>query len=584
MHWVGPGIARVVLEDSAGRYPADTGAATRVVPPPLALFGDTVRIGMRQRHGDSVGSDRPPYVPLRMHLASSHPTVARVSPDSVVIPQGSHPFTAAASVTAGDSAGTAVVTATADGWTAATSVVVVDTPRVRLLPLFDAGVLRYAGDAPGQVVVTTGGARPAEDVTFTIASSDPTVLGVDSGSLTIRAGDTASAPAAVTFVGPGTAVLTASDPRTASYRYAPDTGPAVVVVERRLAFEAALVTLAPGQARDLGILAEGALAADLTVTVTHTSPAVAALSGSAAVVAAASGRGTVRVSALAAGIDTIVVSAAAWRPDTVILLVGSGGVVLVGAGDIADCNAAGDEATALLLDSIPGTVFTAGDNVYPNGTVGQFATCYDPTWGRHRARTRPSPGNHDYNTSGAAPYYAYFGDAAGPAGRGYYSYDLGAWHIVSLNSNVAMTAGSAQELWLRADLAATTARCTLAYWHHPRFSSGSHGSSTAPLPLWQALYDAGAEVVLVGHDHNYQRFAPQTPAGVRDDAWGIREFVVGTGGRDLYQFTTPIANTEAFSTDTHGVLKLTLYADWYAWEFIPVAGGTYRDAGVGSCH
>jgi hypothetical protein len=242
------------------------------------------------------------------------------------------------------------------------------------------------------------------------------------------------------------------------------------------------------------------------------------------------------------------------------------------------------EATALLLDSIAGTVFTAGDNVYPNGTASQFATCYDPTWGRHRARTRPSPGNHDYNTSGAAPYYAYFGDAAGPAGRGYYSYDLGAWHIVSLNSNVAMTVGSAQEQWLRADLAASTARCTIAYWHHPRFSSGSHGSSTAPLPLWQALYDAGADVVLVGHDHNYQRFAPQTPTGVRDDARGIREFVVGTGGRGLYQFTTPIANTEAFSTDTHGVLKLTLYADWYAWEFIPVAGGTFRDSGVVTCH
>jgi len=231
-----------------------------------------------------------------------------------------------------------------------------------------------------------------------------------------------------------------------------------------------------------------------------------------------------------------------------------------------------------------GTVFTAGDNAYPDGTAAEFAACYEPTWGRHKARTRPAPGNHDYHTSGASAYYAYFGAAAGPPGRGYYSYDLGAWHIVSLNSAVRMRARSDQEQWLRADLAASKATCTLAYWHRPRFSSGSHGSSAASAPLWQALYDAGAEVVLVGHDHNYQRFAPQTAAGDRDDARGIRQFVVGTGGGSHYAFPTPIANTEAFNTDSYGVLKFTLYADLYVWEFIPVAGGTFRDAGVGTCH
>jgi len=261
-----------------------------------------------------------------------------------------------------------------------------------------------------------------------------------------------------------------------------------------------------------------------------------------------------------------------------------GSVVLVGAGDIANCSSSGDEATALLLDNIAGTVFTAGDNAYSNGSATDYSQCYDPTWGRQKARTRPAPGNHEYNTSGAAPYYAYFGANAGPAGLGYYSYDLGGWHLISLNSNIAMSAGSAQEQWLRADLAANTQQCVLAYWHHPRFSSGSHGSSTAPQPLWQALYDYNADLVISGHDHNYQRFAPQTPTGAADPARGIREFVVGTGGTSHYTFGTPIANTEAYNTDTYGVLKLTLSATGYSWEFIPVAGATYRDSGSGSCH
>ena len=258
-------------------------------------------------------------------------------------------------------------------------------------------------------------------------------------------------------------------------------------------------------------------------------------------------------------------------------------VVLVGAGDIAN-GGSGAEATARLLDNIPGTVFTAGDNAYPDGSDADYSTNYDPTWGRHRVRTRPSPGNHEYHTPGATGYYNYFGTNAGPAGRGYYSYDLGDWHIISLNSEVSMSAGSAQEQWLRSDLTANTKDCILAYWHRPRFSSGTHGSSTDTQPLWQALYEAGAEVVVVGHDHNYQRFAPQTPTGLADPVRGIRQFVAGMGGAGHYVFGTPIANTEAYNTDTYGVLKLTLGPGTYAWEFVPVAGGAYSDSGSGTCH
>lgn len=260
-------------------------------------------------------------------------------------------------------------------------------------------------------------------------------------------------------------------------------------------------------------------------------------------------------------------------------------VVLVGAGDIASCLSTGDEATASLLDNIPGTVFTAGDNAYENGSPTDYSQCYDPSWGRHKARTRPAPGNHDYATSGASGYFGYYGDLAGPSGLGYYSYDIGAWHIVSLNSNVSMSAGSPQEQWLRADLAASTKQCTIALWHHPRFSSGTkHGSTVAAQPLWQALYDAGAEIVISGHEHNYERFAPQTPTGLADPGRGIREFVVGTGGDEHYNDQgTPLPNSEVFNGTTFGVLKLTLGPGTYSWEFIPVAGQTFTDAGSGSC-
>ncbi len=259
--------------------------------------------------------------------------------------------------------------------------------------------------------------------------------------------------------------------------------------------------------------------------------------------------------------------------------------VLVGAGDIASCSSTGDEATANLLDSISGTVFTAGDNAYESGTASEFANCYDPTWGRHKARTRPAAGNHEYNTAGASGYYDYFGAAAGDPQQGYYSYDLGAWHIVVLNSNLNMATGSAQEQWLRSDLAAHPATCTAAIWHHPLFTSGQYAPGVkSTQPLWQALYDSNAEVVVVGHDHDYERFAPQTASGTYDATRGIREFVVGTGGKNLRSFTSVQPNSEVRDTSTSGVLKLTLHATSYDWEFVPVAGHTFTDQGSQACH
>ena len=267
---------------------------------------------------------------------------------------------------------------------------------------------------------------------------------------------------------------------------------------------------------------------------------------------------------------------------------GGGDPVLIGAGDIASCNSTGDEATAKLLDSIPGTIFLAGDDAYESGTAQQFADCYDPSWGRFKDRTRPAVGNHEYLTRKAQPYFNYFGSAAGDPTKGYYSYDLGKWHIVVINSNCSQvggcTAGSPQEQWLRDDLRAHPADCTLAYWHHPRFSSGEHGNTVAMQPIWQALYDSGAELVINGHDHDYERFAPQDPTGVADPVRGIREFVVGTGGKNYYQFNAPVANSEVRNAFTFGVIKLTLHPTSYDWEFIPEAGKTFTDAGHGVCH
>lgn len=262
-------------------------------------------------------------------------------------------------------------------------------------------------------------------------------------------------------------------------------------------------------------------------------------------------------------------------------------VTLVGAADIASCSSSGDEATANLLDGIAGTVFTAGDNAYDSGTSTEFTNCYDPTWGRHKARTRPAAGNHEYNTAGATGYYGYFGAAAGDPTKGYYAYDLGAWRIYVLNSNcsvVACAAGSTQELWLRGDLAANPRACAAAVWHHPRFSDGTHGNSTSVQAFWQALYDANADLVISGHDHDYQRWAPQTASGALDSARGIVEFVAGMGGRSHYAFTRTSANRVAGNDTSYGVLRLDLAPSSYTFAFVPVAGQSYSDSGSGTCH
>ena len=264
--------------------------------------------------------------------------------------------------------------------------------------------------------------------------------------------------------------------------------------------------------------------------------------------------------------------------------------VLVGAGDIADCaDISGAEATAKLLDAIPGTVFTAGDNAYEEGTAEQFAKCYDPTWGRHKVRTRPSVGNHEFHSGGATPYFNYFGTVAGDPKKGFYSYELGTWHIIVLNSECqeigGCQSGSVEEQWLSADLRQHPSVCTLAYWHKPLFSSGAkHGNDPEIKPFWSDLYAARVAVVINGHDHDYERFAPQDPDGKADGSHGIREFVVGTGGKNHRPFAVPKANSELRNADTFGVLKLVLRPNGYDWQFIPEPGKSFTDSGSDQCH
>lgn len=256
--------------------------------------------------------------------------------------------------------------------------------------------------------------------------------------------------------------------------------------------------------------------------------------------------------------------------------------VFVGAGDIAKCGTGDAEATARLLDRIPGMVFTLGDNVQDQGTAEEYQRCFEPTWGRHRSRMLPTVGNHDWYGGHGRPYFSYFGASAGPAGLGYYATTLGAWHIVSLNSEIAAGQGSPQYEWLKAQLATSTGACTLAMWHRPLFTSGPNDPSAHMRDIWRLLNQHGAELVLSGHNHQYERFAPQDADG-RPDPRGIRQFVVGTGGYPLYGRTRGVANSEAFHSDAWGVLKLTLKSASYTWEFIPVAGQNFRDSGSGTC-
>jgi len=248
----------------------------------------------------------------------------------------------------------------------------------------------------------------------------------------------------------------------------------------------------------------------------------------------------------------------------------SGDPVLVGAGDIASCDdLAGAEATAKLIEKIPGTVFAVGDLAYPDGSDEQFANCYGPTWGRFKQRTRPAPGNHEYHKDKASGYFHYFGTAAGDSQSEYYSYEIGAWHVIVLYSECAEVGGcdptSPQGRWLRNDLQAHPVPCSLAYFHKPLFSSGAaHGNDPSVKPLWNMLYQAGADVVISGHDHHYERFAPQTPEGEADPARGIREFVVGTGGKNSHRSLAGAKpNSEIRNADTFGVLKLTLHPMYF---------------------
>ena len=293
------------------------------------------------------------------------------------------------------------------------------------------------------------------------------------------------------------------------------------------------------------------------------------------------------------------------RPSAIVLAVGLAGVacgselklpsapgpndvaVLVGAGDIAVCGSAGALATGRLLDGQAGTVIIPGDIAYPDGTAEQFRDCYDPVWGRHKDRTRPAPGNHEYGSPGAAPYFAYFGANAGPPGLGYYTYRKSTWQVFSLNSNTESGERQAQIDWLGKQLHAPGASaCTVAYFHHPLFSSGSHGV-IPPMPVvgdfWRELYAGGVDVIVSAHEHFYERFSPQTPNAAPDPEFGIRQFIVGTGGAPLSRAVRRVANSEMVLS-TYGVLRLTLDNLSYRWEFLAAEGGAILDSGTGTCH
>ena len=308
------------------------------------------------------------------------------------------------------------------------------------------------------------------------------------------------------------------------------------------------------------------------------SPAIANPSPSASASAGPSGSGTAGRSAEPTGSPGPSASPSGNRGDP----------VLVGAGDIGSCAVTADSDTSALLDGIDGTVFTAGDNAYESGTAAEFRDCYDPAWGRHRDRTRPAPGNHDWGTAGLAGYLDYFGAAAqGPDGSSWYSYDLGSWHVIVLDSMCDKVGGcgpgSPQGRWLATDLAASAANCTMAIFHHPRFSSGEHGNLPAMDAFWRPLYAARVDVIVNGHDHDYERFGPQDPDGQPDDERGIRQFVVGTGGANLRNFRRVAPNSEARLAGGYGVLKFTLHEASYDVEFIS-AGNDFRDVGKDDCH
>ena len=530
----------------AGTPPAPV--ATVTVTPPAATVdaGNTVQLTATLK--DANGN---PLSGRVVTWTSDNTTAATVSSSGLV---------------SGVAAGSATITATSEGQSGTAAITVTTAPppapvaSVTVTPapasVNEGKTVQLAAtlrDAAGNVLTGRTVTWTSDNTTVATVSSSGLVTGKVAGTATITATSEGQS---------GTAAVTVVHPPVASVTVAP---PAASIQQG----QNVQLTATPKDAT-------GSPLSGRVVTWSSDNTAAATVSASGLVAGVAAGSATITASSEGQSGTSAITVTAPPPPGS--------SYVFVGAGDIAGSQN-NDEATAKLLDVIPGTVYTLGDNVYTCGSPSEYATYYDPTWGRHKARTKPAPGNHDYCTSGAAGYFGYFGALAGDPTKGYYSSDLGDWHLISLNSNVSMSAGSAQEQWLRADLAASTKTCTIAYWHHPRFSSGaSHGSDARSAAIWQALYDFGAEIVLSGHDHEYERFAPQTPGAVLDLARGIREFVVGTGGESHYNFTTPVANSEVRDNTSFGVLKLTLSPGAYTWEFVPVAGASFRDSGSGTCH
>jgi trimeric autotransporter adhesin len=463
-------------------------------------------------------------------------------------------------VTAHATGGPVTITATSEGknGTAAVTVLAIPVANVAVSPATPS--IPTGGTVQLTAALTDANGNPLTGRAVTWQTSAPAIAIVDASGL-VQGVAVGSATITATSEGKsGTAVVSVTQAPVASVVVSPAT--ASVVVNGTVQF-----TATP---KDAG----GTPLSGRLVTWASSDASIATVNNSGFVVGLVAGQATIRATSEGiVGTASLTVQPASGPP------------VIAGAGDIADCSRASQEATAKVLDNIPGTVITLGDMAYENGSMTDFMQCYDPSWGRHKARTRPSPGNHEYNLGNANGYFQYFGAAAGDPTKGYYSYDLGAWHLIVINRYVDMSAGSPQEQWLRADLASHNNVCTLAYWHQPRFSSGGNGSDLSTQPIWQALYDYGADVVLNGHDHDYERFAPQTPTGQLDNARGIKEFVVGTGGNSLYAWPgNPIANSELRSNVNYGVIKLTLWPTSYDWQFVPVAGGSFTDQGSASCH
>ena len=528
-------------------------ASVAVTPPPVALVsvspasatiaaGNTVQLAVTLQ--DANGN---PLSGRVVTWRSSNTAAATVSGSGLV---------------SGVAAGSATITAASEG-KSATATITVSAVSVASVTVSPA----TANVNEGSTVQLTATPKDANGVpltgrTVTWASDNTTVATVSAtGLVTGKVAGSATITATSEGQG-GTAAITVVHVPVASVTVSP--APASVQ-----AGQTVQLTATPKDA-------SGTPLAGRTVTWASDNTAVATVSGSGLVSGVAAGSATIMATSEGqSGTSALTVSAL------------GASVVLVGAGDIADCSRTSDDSAAALVERLaPDAVFTAGDNVYTNGTATEYANCYDPTWGRFKAKTHPAPGNHDYNTSGATGYYGYFGALAGDPTKGYYSYDLGAWHLIALNGEISTSAGSAQEVWLKADLAASTKTCTMAYIHRPRFSAGYHGSNSSMQPLWQDLYDAGAELYIAGHNHDYERFAPQDANGVADPVKGIREFVVGTGGAgsEAWSTTPPIANEEVWANPTWGVLKLTLYPTSYTWQYIPVAGDSFTDSGSGSCH